>query len=64
MGYVGTYGLKLLIDGYTYKEGSVPHQLGSGSARGQHCPVSGEAAKIATDFIVRWLKYFDAPGAP
>lgn len=66
MGYVGTYGLKLLIDGYTYKEGA-PFLINSGfwlCTQDNIDKYDERQQKIATDFVSTMSsKFFDAPGA-
>jgi ribose transport system substrate-binding protein len=66
MGYVGTYALKLLTDGYTYKEGA-PFLINSGywlCTQDNIADYDTRQQKIATDFVATMAdKYFDAPGA-
>jgi len=66
MGYVGTYGLKLLTDGYTYKEGA-PFLINSGfwlCTKDNIAQYQERQQKIATEFVSTMAdKFFDAPGA-
>jgi len=66
MGYVGTFGLKLLTDGYTYKE-SAPFLINSGfwlCTKDNIKDYDARQQKIATDFVSTFAaKFFDAPGA-
>ena len=66
MGYVGTYGLKLLTDGYTYKEGA-PFLINSGFwlCTGDNIDeYDARQQTIATEFVSTMSdKFFDAPGA-
>ena len=64
MGYVGTYALKLLADGYTYKE-DAPFLIDSGwwLLTQEELPnYQAKQEKIATDFVSTMAdKYFNAP---
>jgi len=66
MGYVGTYGLKLLTDGYTYKEGA-PFFINSGFwllTKDLLPQYDARQQQIALDFVKTMADtYFDAPGA-
>jgi ribose transport system substrate-binding protein len=66
MGYVGTFGLKLLTDGYKYKEGA-PFAINSGfwlCTKDNIADYDTRQQKIATDFVSTFAdKFFDAPGA-
>jgi ribose transport system substrate-binding protein len=66
MGYVGTYGLKLLTDGYTYKK-DAPFLINSGfwlCTKDNIDQYDARQQKIATDFVSTMSeKFFDAPGA-